>query len=172
MSVFAADFPAVVEYKSHVHLYSCLPCLCSSIYCVHIVSECTLAGHKQLHWGLLCPPQCGWADTLSVTGHRDRPALLPYSQASDWPQKHWRGRNGTWKKKTSSMIDGLLWSYFLPPQNGWLLTTYSCLSNWGIIVPSVHTWQETYVLAVHSGQIYCPRYRKTKCLFLSLWRQI
>lgn len=62
------------------------PMLCGSIYRGYIVTERTLAGHKQFHWGLLCPPQYGWADTLSVTGHHNRTALLPYSQASAWPQ--------------------------------------------------------------------------------------
>ncbi len=101
--------------------------LCSSICSVYIVPECTLARIKQLHWGLLCAPQCGWADTLSVTGHRSRTALLPYSQASAWPQKHEGGGNGTWKKKTRTMIDGFLWSYFLPPLE-WMTANYLWLS--------------------------------------------
>lgn len=67
------------------------------------------------------------------------------------------------KKKTWDVIDGSLWSYFLPPQNGWLPTTYGCLSNWGIIVPSVHTWQETYALTVLLGWIYNALCQKTKC---------
>lgn len=69
------------------------------------------------------------------------------------------------KKKTRNMIDGFLWSYFLPPQNGWLPTTYGCLSNWGIIVPSVHTWQGTYAITVPLGWIYNLLCQKTKCFF-------
>lgn len=49
------------------------------------------------------------------------------------------------------MIDGFLWSYFLPPQNGWLPTTSGCLSNWEVIVPSVHTWRGTYASTVLLG---------------------
>lgn len=81
------------------------PLLCSFFYSVRFAPECTFTPHKQLQWGLLCPPQCGWADTLSVTGHRNRAAPLPYSQASVWPQKHWEEKE---KRKTRNMIDALL----------------------------------------------------------------
>lgn len=96
-----------------------LALLCGSICSVLVVPECTYAGQKWLRWGLLYPPQCGWANTLSVTGHRSLTAPLPCSRASDWPQKHRRGR----KKKTSRKIDGLLWSYSCHPKmdDCWLL---------------------------------------------------
>lgn len=49
--------------------------------------------------GLLWRPQCDRADTLSVSGHRNRGARLPYPQASGRPQKHWGGRKCGREKK-------------------------------------------------------------------------
>lgn len=63
-------------------------------------------------------------------------------------------------RKQENVIDAFLWSYFPPPPNGWLQTTFSCLSNLGIIVPSVHTWWRTYVPAVILGWIYNSPVRK------------
>lgn len=136
----------------------------------------------QLHLQhLYCPRvHLGWTQTAPLGAFMPTTMWLSWHFVCDWPPQPYstaaifsglgpaaktlgRKKRDVKKKKTRDVIDGSLWSYFLPPQNGWLPTTYGCLSNWGIIVPSVHTWQETYALTVLLGRIYNALSQKTKC---------
>lgn len=94
-----------------------------SIYSPYIVPECTLAGQKQLHWGLLCPPQCGYADTLSVTDHSTAAIFSGLSPAAKT-----LGRKKWDMKKENKEHDWWLSLILFSATPEWMIANYLWLS--------------------------------------------